>query len=118
MKRAWSLVAAAWGGVLGVAPHVLHHVGPLAGAALLAGAGGTALFAAAGFAASIPFLLRLRRRFRTWAAPALATAAFAGMFTLSTLVIGPALAGRDSTPAQGPAQRIEGSAGHGGHHPK
>lgn len=118
MKRLFGLVAAAWGAVLGAAPHVLHHVGPLAGAALLAGAGGTALFGAAGFVASIPFLLRLKRRFRTWVAPALATAVFAGMFTLSTLVIGPALAGRGEGPQQGPAQRIEGKAGHNSHHAK
>jgi hypothetical protein len=32
--------------VLGAAPHVLHHAGPLAGAALLAGATGRVLFAA------------------------------------------------------------------------
>ena len=30
--------------ISGIAPHVLHHVGPLAGSALLAGAGGTVLF--------------------------------------------------------------------------
>ena len=45
-----------WGGLIGLLPHVLHHVGPLAGAAILAGAGGTLLFAAIGFVAAIPFL--------------------------------------------------------------
>jgi hypothetical protein len=44
--RIWSGVLAVWGVVTGLAPHVLHHVGPLAGAALLAGAGGKLLFAA------------------------------------------------------------------------
>jgi hypothetical protein len=34
--------------VLGAAPHVPHHVGPLAGAALLAGATGKLLFGALG----------------------------------------------------------------------
>ena len=32
--------------VLGAAPHVLHHAGPLAGAALLAGVSGKLLFGA------------------------------------------------------------------------
>jgi hypothetical protein len=40
------------GAVTGVLPHVLHHIGPLAGAALLAGAGGKLLFAVAGFVLS------------------------------------------------------------------
>ena len=114
--RAWAALAAVWGIVLGVLPHVLHHVGPLAGAALLAGAGGTALFAVIGFVASIPFLLRLHRRFRTWVAPAIAVAVFAGMFAVSSLVIAPAIAGSNSgsTPAPG----IEQPAGHASHHSK
>lgn len=86
---------AAWGAFTGVLPHVLHHVGPLAGAALLAGAGGALLFGAIGFVAAIPFLLRLRRRFGSWKAPAAALAVFAAMFSLSTLVIGPAIAGSE-----------------------
>ena len=77
--------------ISGVAPHVLHHVGPLAGAAFLAGAGGTVLFGLAGFALSIPMLLRLRRRFGTWAAPAVASAIFTGVYLASALVVGPAL---------------------------
>ena len=77
----------------GAAPHVLHHAGPLAGAALLAGAGGTALFAVIGFVLTVPMLLRLRRRFGTWAAPGVALALFAVMFTVSTLWIGPAIRG-------------------------
>lgn len=114
--RTWAVIAAAWGVVLGALPHVLHHVGPLAGAALLAGAGGTALFAAIGFVASIPFLLRLYRRFQTWVAPAIALALFAGMFAFSSLVIAPAITGSDggSTPAPG----IEQPGGHASHHPK
>jgi hypothetical protein len=31
------------GAIVGLAPHVLHHVGLLAGTALIAGTGGTAL---------------------------------------------------------------------------
>lgn len=110
--RVWGGVLAAWGAFIGLLPHVLHHVGPLAGAALLAGAGGTVLFAAIGFVASIPFLLRLHRRFRTWRAPAIALAVFAAMFSLSSFVVGPAISGGDSTREQpGIEQR-----GHDEHH--
>lgn len=106
--RAWSALVAVWGGFVGLLPHVLHHVGPLAGAALLAGTGGTVLFAAIGFVAAIPFLLRLRRRFRSWRAPALALAVFAVMFSLSSFVIGPAISGEE---AEVPAEE------HEQHHP-
>jgi len=103
LARAWSAILAAWGAFIGVLPHVLHHVGPLAGTALLAGAGGTALFAAIGFVAAIPFLIRLQRKFRTWRAPAIALAVFIVAFSLSSFVIGPALSGgsESSPPATG-----------------
>ncbi len=113
LARAWSALLAVWGGFVGLLPHVLHHVGPLAGAALLAGAAGTVLFAAIGFIAAVPFLLRLRRRFGNWRAPAIALAIFAAMFSLSSFVIGPAISGGDE-PAQQPG--IEQPAGHDGHH--
>lgn len=113
VARAWSAVLAVWGGFIGLLPHVLHHVGPLAGAALLAGAGGTVLFGAIGFVAAIPFLLRVHRRFGTWRAPMIALAIFAAMFSLSSFVIGPAIAGGDD-PAPQPG--IEQPAGHDGHH--
>lgn len=77
--------------ISGIAPHVLHHVGPLAGTALLAGAGGTVLFGLAGFVLSIPMLLRLRRSFGTWLAPAVASAIFTGIYLFSALVVGPAI---------------------------
>lgn len=113
LARAWSVVLAVWGGFVGLLPHVLHHVGPLAGAALLAGAAGTLLFAAIGFVAAIPFLLRLHRRFRTWRAPAIALAIFAAMFSLSSFVIGPAISGSGEPD---PQPGIEQPAGHDGHH--
>lgn len=91
--RLWSAGAAAIGAISGIAPHVLHHVGPIAGAALVGGALGSALFGALGLALSVPFLLRLRRRYGSWRAPALALAIFAVVFTISTLVIGPAISG-------------------------
>jgi len=113
-SRLWSALAAAWGAVLGVLPHVLHHVGPLAGAALLAGAGGKALFAAIGFVAATPFFVRLYRRFGTWVAPATALALFAVMFSVSSFVIGPLITGDDGGTDQ---PGIEQPAGHASHHP-
>lgn len=117
VRAARSMAAAlsgAVGAVSGIAPHVLHHVGPLAGAAFLAGAGGTILFGLAGFALSVPMLLRLRRRFGTWAAPAVASALFTGVYLLSALVVGPALTA-DPITVDGPASSASPS-GHAGHH--
>lgn len=103
-RRVWTAVTGAVGVVSGIAPHVLHHVGPIAGAALLTGTGGSILFGVVGFAVSIPFLLRLRRRSGNWRAPALALVVFAAMFTLSTLIIGPAIRG-DSSPTATPLEQ-------------
>lgn len=111
--RLWAQVRtvllAIWAGITGAAPHVLHHIGPLAGAAIVTGAGGRIVFGVAGFVATIPMLRRLRRRTGTWKAPALALAAFAAIFTLSTLVIGPAVSGSDTA---APAEEID----HHGHY--
>ncbi|HXH23721.1 MAG TPA: hypothetical protein VNI78_00645 [Vicinamibacterales bacterium] len=109
--RVWGAVLALWGGFVGLLPHVLHHVGPLAGAALLAGATGRVLFAGIGFVAAIPFLRRLQRRFGTWRAPAIALAVFAAMFSLSSFVIGPAISGEDAPARPGIEQD-----GHAEHH--
>lgn len=79
------------GVVLGVAPHVLHHIGLVAGAALITGASGNALFYLIGLALSIPMLRRLHRHFQTAWAPAIAIAVFTGLFSLSAFVIGPAI---------------------------
>jgi hypothetical protein len=97
---------------------VLHHVGLTAGAAVISGVGGTVLFGAVGLVATAPMLVRLRRRFGTWWAPGLALAIFAVMFTLSTVVVGPALRGAATDPGGGhdgerPAPT---SSGHDGHH--
>lgn len=101
-RRAFGTVFTGTLGALGgVAPHVLHHVGPLVGTALVAGAGGTALFGLLGLAASVPMLLGLRRRFANWWAPGIALAVFTMMFLLSALVIGPLISGSgDATPTQ------------------
>ncbi|MEO7157461.1 MAG: hypothetical protein ABI039_07875 [Vicinamibacterales bacterium] len=93
LARITAALSAAVGTVAGIAPHVLHHVGPIAGAALLTGAGGTVLFGAIGFLLTVPMLLRLKRRFGTWIAPGIALAIFAVIFTVSTLWIGPAIRG-------------------------
>ena len=91
------LLSAAWGAVSGVAPHVLHHVGPLAGAAILAGTGGKMLFFLLGLALAVPMLVRLYRRFRTWIAPAIAVAIFVVTYTLSSIFIGPLITGANDS---------------------
>ena len=111
-------IGALFGAVLGLAPHVLHHVGLIAGAALITGAGGNALFFLVGLLFSIPMFRRLYRRFQSWLAPAIAVAVFTVMFSLSAFVLGPALTGgADSgggpnSPSQTPLQ--DHAAHHGG----
>jgi hypothetical protein len=90
------------GGLLGLAPHVLHHVGLIAGAALITGVAGNALFFAAGLVLSIPLLRRLHRTFKTWRAPTIAIAVFAAVFSLSAYVIGPAIADNRTGPEDQP----------------
>ena len=108
----WHTVVGAVGLIMGLLPHVLHHIGLLAGTALVAGSGGTALFGALGLLASIPMLVRLYRRFGSWIAPALGLLVFAAMFSLSAFVIGPAISGTggDVTPVPVP------TPGHTGEH--
>ncbi len=93
--RAGAAISAAGGTVAGLLPHLLHHIAPLAGAAILTGMAGSVLFGVLGMLLMIPMLLRLRRRFGSWLAPGLALALFALMFTVSTLWLGPALRGED-----------------------
>ena len=50
------------GGLVGVAPHVLHHIGLVAGASLVAGTAGTLLFGALGLLAAVPVLVKISRR--------------------------------------------------------
>lgn len=115
-KGPLTVLTGALGVVSGAAPHVLHHVTPLLGAALVAGAGGTILFAALGFAASVPFLLRLRWRFGTWWAPAVATVIYAAMFTASTLWVAP-LINDVIRPDPTPPVPAVSQADHAAHHP-
>lgn len=101
LRRRATLLAV-WALVAGAAPHVLHHVGPLVGTAFVAGAGGDATFAVVGFVAMVPTLRRLRRRTGSWRAPALASLAFAALFTFSSLVIGPAFSSEATVPVGTP----------------
>jgi hypothetical protein len=104
------MLTGAVGAVGGIAPHVLHHIGPLVGTALVAGAGGTALFAAVSLVASVPMLLKLRRRFKSWWAPGIALVLFAAMFLVSSLVVGPQISGTSDTPT--PQQTLDHDAHH------
>lgn len=92
-RRVWLAISSAFAAVLGLAPHVLHHAGPLAGAALFAGVAGSLIFGALGFVLAIPFMLRLRRRFGSWRAPLAALALFATAFSISAFIVGPAVTG-------------------------
>lgn len=106
--------------MLGAAPHVLHHIGPLAGAALLAGASGKLLFGALGFVLAIPMLRRVRRSHGSWALPAGLLALMAAIFAFSSFVVGPALTAGDEKTA--PSKSIPGAppgvtpAEHEAHH--
>ena len=121
LSRARLALSSVAAGTLGVLPHVLHHAGPLAGAALFAGVGGSLLFGALGLIAAVPFLVRMHRRCGSWRRPLAALALFAGVFAFSTFVLGPALTGDDDgdvanratpTAPQSPAPET----GHEAHH--
>lgn len=115
-----SAPAAVGAALLGAAPHVLHHAGPFAGAALLAGVGGQILFGALGFVLALPMLWRLRRRSGSWRLPAGVLALMAAVFTASSLWLGPAISGNDETPTptkSTPALSQPKDADHDAHHP-
>jgi hypothetical protein len=110
----WNALTGAVATLAGVAPHVLHHLGLLAGAALASGVTGNLLFGLLGLLLSVPLLRRLYRRFRTWRAPAVAVAVFAVMFSISAFVIGPAIGGTE--PAAPVPDRGGIPGDHAGHH--
>jgi hypothetical protein len=98
------------GSVLGLKPHVLHHVGLIAGTAFLTGAGGSAALYLVGLVLSIPMLRRIHRRFGSWRAPAIAVAVFTAMFLVSALVVGPAISADSATtdaPSPGPTPTVQ-----------
>lgn len=111
-RTLWEGVVGAFGLIMGLIPHILHHVGFLAGTALVAGSGGTALFGALGYLFSIPMLLRLHRRFNTWRAPAIGLLIFTAMFALSAFVIGPAISGTGGTGEKSPTTVTDHSSHH------
>ena len=110
-RTVWTVLSAGLGGIVGLAPHVLHHVGPLVGTALVAGAGGTALFGGLGLIASAPMLVKLHRRFSNWWAPAIALGVFTAMFLLSSFVVGPLISAPDEPATPGVT-----GVDHDGHH--
>ena len=103
-QRLRAAAAALVAGILGIAPHVLHHVGPLAGAALFAGLGGSVLFGAIGLALAVPMLLKIHRHTGGWRAPVAALAAMAASFSLSAFVVGPTISDADDEARPIPAQ--------------
>lgn len=110
----WHSLVGAVGLVMGLLPHVLHHIGLLAGTALVAGSGGTALFGVLGLLASIPMLVRLYRRFGSWVAPALGLLVFASMFSLSAFVVGPAISGTGAEVGPGLEPTLDHTGDHTG----
>lgn len=113
-QRLRAALLALWAAVTGAAPHVLHHIGPLAGTAIVAGAGGLVLFGVAGLVITIPMLRRLRSRTGSWRAPSLALAAFAAVYTLSTLFVGPAIGAATTRDTVGP-ETVQVEVDHHGH---
>ncbi len=112
----WATIRAGMGATLGILPHVMHHIGLLAGAALLTGALGNGILYLAGLLLSIPLLRRLRSRFQTRWAPTIGVTVFTALFSLSAFIIGPAISGGSRAPATTPTPVVSTSGGHDGHH--
>lgn len=81
----------------------------LGGVSLIAGVTGRAVFGAVGLVLVVPFLVRLRRRFRSWVAPAAALLAFVALFALSSFVIGPLVTGDSERNERHPGMEHHGS---------
>ena len=77
----------------------------------MAGAGGTALFGVLGLVASVPMLIKLRRRFSNWWAPGIALGVFTAMFLISSFVVGPLISAPDK-----PANPSVSNSSHESHH--
>ncbi|MDN5796551.1 MAG: hypothetical protein L0H79_12455 [Intrasporangium sp.] len=116
-RSVWATIRAGIGAALGILPHVMHHIGLLAGAALLTGVLGNGILYVVGLLMSIPLLRRLRSRFQTMWAPAIGVAVFTTLFSLSAFVVGPAISGAGSqSPAPTPTPAVTTTDGHDGHH--
>ena len=96
----------------------MHHIGILAGGALLTGVFGNSLLYAVGLLLSVPLLNRLRKRFGSLKAPAIGVAVFTAMFLLSALVVGPAISrsSAPSTPQTSAGPAAISAADHASHH--
>jgi len=116
LQRIRIIASAAAAALLGLLPHILHHAGPLAGAALFAGIGGSLLFGAIGLIAAVPLLVRMKRRCGSWRRPLGALALFAAIFLLSTFVVGPALTGENSSDGAKSSPAPAAPSGHEQHH--
>jgi hypothetical protein len=114
VARAWRIVSAVIGTLMGLLPHVLHHAGLIFGAVLVTGTGGNLLFGALGLLFSMPLLRRLYIRFNTWRAPAVALTILVAMFSLSAFVIGPIISGDAPAVTPVPAETPDHSE-HDGH---
>lgn len=116
-RSVWATIRAGTGAALGVLPHVMHHVGLIAGAAILTGAIGNSILYVVGLLLSIPLLKRLRSRFQTAWAPAIGIGVFTALFSLSAFVIGPAISGSgEQAPATNPTPAVSTTDGHAAHH--
>ena len=118
IRAGWAGFRAAVGALLGLAPHVLHHVGIVAGTALLAGVWGNLAFYVVGLLLSIPMLRRLHRRFGSIAAPITGASIFTVLFLISAFVLGPAInPGPERSVAPTVTQSPALDSEHEGHHP-
>lgn len=116
-RSVWATIRAGVGAGLGILPHVMHHVGLLAGAALLTGVLGNGILYIVGLLLSIPLLRRLRSRLQTSWAPAIGVAVFTALFSLSAFVVGPALSGgAEQAPPTTPSPAVTTTDGHDAHH--
>lgn len=116
-RTTWVGIRAGVGALLGLVPHVMHHIGILAGTAFLTGMFGNSVLYVTGLVLSIPLLKRLRKRFGRRRAPIIGVGVFTAMFLVSALVVGPAInrtgAGPDIQP---PAQQAVVEEDHDAHH--
>lgn len=110
LRTIWGALVGLIATISGLLPHVLHHIGLVAGTAIIVGAGGTVIFGVIGLIAAIPFLLRLHRRFNNWQAPAIALVIFVIMFSISAFVVGPAI--RSSSNGNPPSTEVNHEAHH------
>jgi hypothetical protein len=79
---------AGWGALLALVPHTLHHMGPLAGAALAAEAGGEAPVRGGRRDRLASFPAAAATAIQQLVRTAVALAVFAAAYTVSSLVTG------------------------------